>query len=417
MRQILLALTLLTVPFIAKSQSNVIKAIVISNTGDSIYGSIDYRNWKNNPRTIDFFDASNKKQTYDAGTIRGFYVPSVNEVYSSFTVKMDMLPGDQDDAIRNNITDTSAATRTVFLLQLIRHPHISLFEFSDKNKDHFFYKKTNEQPVELIHNYVYDEQSKQVNENFKYRDQLANLFSGCQNAVNDAKAMRFRKKEIENVFVKYLQCADPNMVVNVKKEDPVTFKFGIVGGVMSNTFNFEGNTTLAAENYKGNVSPLFGVSLDLTLPRNRHKWHIVNEVIYKTYKTGTSFTRPFNIRYRVTSDVAVQFSYAQLNTLVRYYFQSNSLIRTYINAGIGNAFIVSENKNNVHNSYSFGREEDIKAFDGPNKYEFSWQGGIGLLVRKFGVEFRHGQSKKGFSPQHELDVNPKSIQGILTFQF
>ncbi|MGH2649323.1 MAG: hypothetical protein ACRDE8_17215 [Ginsengibacter sp.] len=419
MRKFLLnIIALLVINAFASGQSNFVKCIVINNNGDSVYGNIDYRNWKNNPQTIHFKNAANEEQAFDASSIMGFYVPSVNEIYTSFTIKVDMLPRQQDEAIENSYIDTTTLNKRVFLLQLIMHPTLRLYEFMSNNKDHFYFIKGNGEPIELIHHYLYDESAKQVYEDKTYKEQLSGLFTSCPSLTGRLEAMKFRKTEIVDIIRKYLQCSFPGSAIAIKNKDVVSVKFGIVGGIMLNTFHFEGNNIfLVDNNYSNNVSPVLGVSLDIGLPRNLNKWHIVNELIYKSLKTGSSFTRPYGSGYTVTSDVALSFSYAQLNTIVRYLFQSNGSLRPYINLGIGNAFMIAENKNNSHNVYSFGREEDVKAIDGPNKHEFSTLYGAGLQIRNLQLELRYGHSKKSFSPYQSLDVNPTSYQFIITCKF
>lgn len=418
MKKCLIIVALLAINAFASSQSNFVKGVIINNNGDSIYGNIDYRNWKNNPQTINFTNAANEKQIFDASSIKGFYVPIANETYKSFTVEMDMISGDQQEAINNRFIDSPTIKKRVFLLQLVMHPALRLFQFTDKLKEHFYYIEGSEEPVELIHHYLYDESSKQVRENVTYKEQFAGLFAACPDVTGRSKTIKFRKKEIQDIILKYLQCISPGSAIDIKKEDPVSVKFGIVAGLMFNKFKFEGsNNLLVDENYSSSISPVLGVSLDVGLSRNRNKWHIVNEIIYKSYKTSSSFTRPYGIGYTLTSDVDVHFSYIQLNTILRYVFQSNASLNPYINLGIGNAFMIAENKNNLHTVYSFGTEENVKAFDGPKKYEFSLLGGMGIMFRRMQIELRYGSSKKSFSPTHSLDVNPISFQFILTYQF
>jgi hypothetical protein len=216
--------------------------------------------------------------------------------------------------------------------------------------------------------------------------------------------------------VKYLQCNAPGSVVDLKPNDSISVKLGVVGGVMLNTFKFEGTSTLADENYSENVSPIIGLSLDIGLSRNQNKWHIVNELIYKSYKTGSTFTRPYNYTYSVVNDVDLQFSYAQINTILRYVFPLSSPLKPYINLGMGNAMMISQNKNKLNQEFSFGDTENTKAIDKPNKYEFSLLGGAGLTVHHLQLELRFGHSKKSFSPYQSLDINQKSYQFIITYQ-
>ncbi len=404
--------------FWASAQSNFIKAIVINKSGDSISGNLDYRNWKSNPQYISFINSAGEKQRFDAAAIGGFYIPSVNETYTSYTVTMDMLPGDQDEALKNTAVDSPLLTRTVFLLQLIKHPSARLYQFSGNHKEHFFYAAGNDAPIELLHHYTYDEGAGKVVSNDTYKEQLSGFFSSCEPVANKARTTKFSGKDIQGILLAYLQCSAPGTVADIKKKDSVSIKFGIVAGAMINSFEFIGpDSQLADANYSGNTSPVLGVSLDMGLSRNRNSWHIVNEIIYKSYKTSSRFTKPYGNGYTVSSDVQLQFSYAQLNTLLRYVFQSKKSIKPFLEAGIANAFMVAQHKNTWHNVYSFASEETLKAFDGPATYEFLLQGGAGISYRRTSFECRYSANKKGFSPYHTLDTNPTSIQALFTYQF
>ena len=114
MRKCLFILALLANDVFASGQANFVKAVVINNNGDSIYGNIDYRNWKNNPQTINFINAANEKQAFDASSIKGFYVPAANETYTSFTVEMDMISDDQYEAMNSSINNAPTLRKRVF---------------------------------------------------------------------------------------------------------------------------------------------------------------------------------------------------------------------------------------------------------------------------------------------------------------
>jgi hypothetical protein len=401
------------------AQSNYQPAIIINNEGDSLSGKVDYRNWKKNPQAITFLNARNEMQVFDVYAIKGFYILAENETYTSYTVDVDMHAGDGDVAMRRPLIDSPVIRKRVFLLQLVADASLRLYQYTDKNKEHFYYRKAGQEPVELIHNFIYNESGKQVNESLRYREQLSALFADCQTMNGALNTIKFGRKNIQDIFLKYLQCKDTTRSVIVHKvKDGASIKFGIVGGLMSTTFRFEGtNDDLTDDNYRSSVSPVLGVLLDIGLPRGRNKWHIVNELTYKSYQTGTSFTRPYNNSYTRTSDVEVSFAYVQINSICRYIFPTNTTLKPYINLGMGNAFIVAENKNALHMTYSWDDEENSKAFDGPNKYEFSLIGGLGLMLRNVGMELRYAGSKKGFSPYQSLDVNPRSFQFLLHYQF
>lgn len=400
------------------AQSNYQPAIIINKSGDSLAGRIDYRNWKNNPQTITFINAANEKQELDANGIKGFYIPAVDEVYASFAIDVDMRPDDPDLAIAGTFMDSPVIGKKAFLLQLIRHPALSLYQFTYNNKAHFYYTKEEAEPVELIHHYTYNEATRQVNEVARYKEQLTVLFSDCQAMRGTWDHIAFKKKVIQQHFLKYLQCkGPPRPAVAYKVADAVSTKFGILAGLMATHYSFKGSSDLVDDNYRSSVSPALGISLDIGLPRSRNKWHLVNELLYKSHKTSSYFTRPYNVDYTRTSAIAVEFSYVQLNSIFRYVYQSGASIKPYINIGVGNGFIMAENKNSLHTVYSFGRQEDGKAFDGPNKYEFSLLGGAGFVLHRCSAEVRYGGSKKSFSPFHSLDVNTRTIHVLFTYRF
>jgi hypothetical protein len=403
----------------AFTQSNYQPAIIINNNGDSVKGKIDYRNWKKNPETISFIDDAEIQHTLNPNSIKGFIIPSHDEVYSSYTVDVDMRPGDADEAIQNTFIDSPILHKSVFLLRLIANPAVQLYQLTDNNKEHYYFVQPNGVPVELIHHYRYDEPYNQVKENEQYKQQLTDLFSDCPNVTSGLKTIKFKKRDIENSFLHYLQCKGASNTTTVHKiEDASTVSFGAMLGIMHTSYSFEGtDENLVDPNYSSSTTPVLGVALDVGLPRGRNQWHIVNELLYKTYKTGSTFTRPYNINYTRTTTVELDFSYLQLNSMLRYVYPSAGALKPYLNLGIGNAFMIVEKTNRLHQSYSFGTEEETKAFDPPSKYEFSLLAGIGLRIHRIEVEFRYAGSKKSFSPFHNLDVNPKSIQGLLLFRF
>jgi len=401
------------------SQSNYQPAIVVNSNGDSVRGKIDYRNWKKNPEKITFIDAGGVQHTFDPNSIKGFLIPSAQEVYTSYTVDIDMRPGDANQAFRTNSIDSTVLRKNAFLLQLIANPSLQLYQLTDNNKDHFYFLKNTAAPIELIHYYAYNESQSQVNENEQYKEQLTDLFSDCPKMTNSAKTMKFRKREIQQSFLDYFQCkGTSDLTTENKIQETSTINFGALVGIMHTSYSFEGSDgDLVDEGYTSSTTPILGMSLDIGLPRARNQWHIVNELLYKSYKTGSIFTRPYNSTYTRTNTVEIDFGYLQLNSMLRYVYPSMSSVRPYINLGIGNAFMIAEKTNKLHQSYSFGQEEEGKAFENPRKYEFSFLAGLGLRIKRIEVEFRYTGSKKSFSPFHDLDVNPRSIQGLLVYQF
>jgi hypothetical protein len=84
MKKCVFIFALLAINFLGISQSNFVQAVVINNNGDSIYGQIDYRNWKINPQSISFINSVNEKQAFDAASIRSVYIPGSRKFIQVF---------------------------------------------------------------------------------------------------------------------------------------------------------------------------------------------------------------------------------------------------------------------------------------------------------------------------------------------
>lgn len=399
------------------AQTNFSDAVFYKNDGDSLKGQIDYRNWKLNPEKIVLYQNGNPVQEFKPIDLKGFYVVPGKEYYLSEEVEIDQRAGDPVTVISANALDKISIRQRVFLLQLVHTPSYSLYLYEVKKRDHFYYRQGTETPVELIHHYLYDPSSQLVSENNFYRQQFAALFNNCAGKEAISERSRYKRKDLQTAFLKYLACSVPAEKAEVKKSDPLSVNFGILVGVSRNSFSFKGeNTLLQDDGYTSSTSILAGAMVDVGLSRNFQRWRIVNELMYKSYKTGSIYSRPYGSIYTAEYDVKLHFSYIQLNTLLRYVIAPLAPVNGFITAGAGNAFMIAENENNMHIEFSFVDEKDQPAIDGPRKYEVSFQGGAGLIWKSIQAEFRYAGSKKGFSPTYTT-TNPRSLQFIVTYRF
>jgi len=418
MRIITLSCILIALSVITHAQPNYVKAIVIGLNGDSISGTIDYRNWKNNPQTISFIAAGQEKKIYDAAGIKGFTIPSVNETYTSFKTSMDLLPADADDAINGRTPDSTTLKEYVFLYRLLGSSDLQLYSYLDTYKEHLFYSSKTDTLQELIRHYQMDDSSHQVIEDASYRQQLYTLFKDCPEQAKKSLTLKYDKDDIQNLFVQYLQCHLPGTIPNVKKSEKLGLVFGLMAGLTYNHFGFNGpGFAYINGDFSSQVAMIGGVSLDIALPRNNNRWHILTELLYKTYRTGNHYNAPYGNGYTVTGETNLKFSYIQLNILARYFFQTRSPVQPFVQAGIGYANMLAEQENHLHAIYSFGRIEDGTAFDPPRKYEIPFTIGFGLSIKKIQPEFRYTRERKSFSYYNDINVNPSSWQIIFRYQF
>ena len=224
---------------------------------------------------------------------------------------------------------------------------------------------------------------------------------------------------LRKAFQIYLQCTEGvKPEVHSKKESTV-IRFGLVAGLSHTQYGFKGdNTTLVDDGYTASTSAVFGGMVDFALSRDLNRMHIVNELVYKNYKTGSNFTRPYGNGYTRTSDVAFDLSYIQLNTMLRYLILPLAKVNPFINIGISNAVMISSSKNSINTTYSFGNKESGEAIPGIKKYEFTpLVAGVGMNTRHFSAELRYSYNKRGFSPEITLETNPRTWWVLLTYKF
>ncbi|MCW3118704.1 MAG: hypothetical protein JWM28_2786 [Chitinophagaceae bacterium] len=399
----------------AMSQSGFVPAIIVNNTGDSLHGKVNYHDWKKTPASIDFISFTNEKRNFNASSIRSFYILPTQERYESFIVDIDMTPADYVKVVAARILNPLSEQKQVFLLQIIKSTSLNFYVFKDHNKSHLYYSKDDGRPVELIDQYLFVEESESLRHNETYKQQLTSLAASCPEAVQKINNLSYSEDKVKKVMVQYLQCVNPVEVAEIKKDNSFFMRFGIVAGAMYNHFKFKGNGPLPKGSFSSNLSPVIGVSLDLALSRNHSRWHIVNEIIYKKYATGSRiFTHTF--MYDYTTDVNISFSYLQLNTLLRYVFETGSSVKPYINAGMGNGYLFSVNKNTSHETYTTGNEKNYPAIDIPEKYERSLIAGAGINILNMQLEARYAGGN-GFSPFVKLKSKISSQQLIFTYRF
>ena len=89
MRLVALSLCLLVSCSVAFSQALYLPAIVVNQQGDTLKGQIDYRNWRVNPKTINFKKdvADGPGQVFTPLSIRYFEVLGKDAYRSAVVVK------------------------------------------------------------------------------------------------------------------------------------------------------------------------------------------------------------------------------------------------------------------------------------------------------------------------------------------
>lgn len=158
------------IPFVVFGQSNYHEGYVIKNTGDTLKGFIDYREWQQSPLFINFKVSKSEKEQrlFTPDSIRGFVIDTT-ESYISYQGQMSTDQNHFPDLAEG--LDTRKVNASVFLKLITSGKFLLLYSQSDQRKTRYFVAEVKSKPVELIYNQYYNSQHESVERSI-FRGQL-----------------------------------------------------------------------------------------------------------------------------------------------------------------------------------------------------------------------------------------------------
>lgn len=411
MKRVYILLAVLSVALTANAQRNYVPGIIITHSRDSLRGQIDYRNWLRSPDMVRFrTEGQSTEQVFRPADMAGMTVSG--EVYVSRKVTLDITYQDNLEKVMES--DEREYQEDTVLLQQVVNGHYQLYKYVDRyNQYHFVYEGEQQPPIELklVKKRYYDEQKGYLMNTLNfYQDQLRLLFQDNPALARRAERADYEEKELARLFARYNQVKDPAAPVEVKKRDKDIFQLSVIGGASFNSYGSSGGNATAI---KGNsVSPLMGIGGDITFSRRMRKFSLVTELLFKEIKGENRDYKEYD-GYR-TTDVSLQFTYLQLNVLFRYTYPKGR-IKPYVNAGIANAFMIKENKNERLVRYLDNDVRKEVGIDGPRKLEQSLVGGVGAQWQRWQLEGRFATSN-GYSPYENMKTVVNSWQVLVRYK-
>lgn len=238
----LLLLSALITPLSTLAQSNYRPGFVVTTKGDTLQGFINIKEWNVNPKKISFKISRDNKESRDFGTNDITFFKATNlETYQRYIGLLNTDPTNISSLSNGRNTDTK--TDSVFLKIIQKGANITLFEYADNLKNHYFVAEGKDGlPVELVYR-VYKNDGKTVNEN-GYMQQLFTLSEKYNG--NDAL-----KTRIERTDYNFTDLVETARLINHndKKDDESTtgkkqgtFLFASAGlniSTMSSNFAFD----------------------------------------------------------------------------------------------------------------------------------------------------------------------------------
>lgn len=318
------------------AQKNFVSGYIINQTGDTIRGKIDDKEWSENPTKILFMANGSPAKVYNIITdLRGFGIEN-KSTYLKKNVSLDITPHDFNSLLSTSerivISDT-----TIVLKQLIKGK-ISLYAFKDANgKDHFFVEKLNEPIQELIKHDFFDEIKGvrvMVKQNI-YNDQLSDLCQDCSMFNQKKFNYNYSEASLKPVILEYNAFFGDKQAKETTNKEKLASNFYFQVSVGQYSYLSEYATYGSSSFSKsGNLITSFGVGWLLELPSNRRKVAVKLDLMYNIFNEvqQNSFVFSDKKNNYLGISVAPQYSFYKDNDLKKdFYILAGGVFETPLN--------------------------------------------------------------------------------------
>ena len=418
-------LFLLLFPFLGVAQSNYKPGYVVTLKGDTMRGFIDYKEWDNNPVSINFKSGGNdvKPAILTTNEISFFNISQL-EAYQKYTGDITM---DVTDPNRiSNGRDSSFKTTSVFLKILQKGSRLTLYSYADDIKTRFFIKDNAEGQIkELIYRVYYDagrtktsnQSGGTVNENtyLKQLFALAQKYDVLTDSYQaDLEHSFYSSLDISKLVSKINGISKADYNKKLSAETPVQF---FVGAALNITKTAPGGFYKAAGG-TGYTSYLPEISFGINIFANPNTQKLVFrvELMLGDSKVNANYINK-NLPY-----IPITYSYNQysaaLTPQIIYNFYNAANFKIYGGVGVPFTFykFSGENFGNADGKTPIG--EIVQ----DNPFAFNTFGTP--VVFKVGVMFSHNWSIYGdyitsstISPDGYFANSFSSIQAGVTYTF
>lgn len=139
---------LILLQFNAKAQRNFKPGYIVTLNGDTTKGFVDYKEWDQNPNNITF-STNGQAGNATVHTVEDIKAFGVNNLETYGAYRLSISKNSVETAKLTTFMDTTSVTRQVFLRTITTGKNVTLFQYTDEFKDHFYVAEGSANPVEL----------------------------------------------------------------------------------------------------------------------------------------------------------------------------------------------------------------------------------------------------------------------------
>jgi hypothetical protein len=386
---LLMATFLITGTISLYAQKNYVPGYVVTFSGDTIHGYIDYRNWAKNPRTIKF-----KNSTQGVGEELGtnqvsrFFVNG--EYYQRAVVRINERNFNMDDL--NSQVEPKFWNDTTFLLAIIEGDkslyHVKLAD----REDYFFYVEKDTFLTYDFSKYIRMVNGKRyLGKSTLYVTQMIDYLKDCPTIQGRIGKTTYTLSALRKTYDEYFKCTNTRPSYEIKQEK--SSEFGILAGVSLTYLRYKSSAHpyLASLDFPGSLNFSAGFFADFIIPRNFQRWSAYNELNWTSYQTTAEYTDFKNENNYTVSNTSIGNNYIMFMSMIRYCYPIHN-ISVFVNGGLsfGFAFTYTDQVTSTQYFYDQVRVSNDTGYNNRN-FEFGCAAGLGVKYWHFTFETRYNK--------------------------
>jgi Outer membrane protein beta-barrel domain len=402
-----------------QAQTNFIKAIIITNTNDSIKGFIDYQKWEAEPAAIAFKNKlSDKKRTILPTEIKGFMVGG--DIYETHKVKLEEALKETANEIPLMGFTTSADTLVFFRCHV--KGYWNLYSRTTGDGISALYVNKEKDTLQLL---TYRKAASVSNGRIDigmtqgYKRQLLNHFNDYPELSKSIVDAEYKASTIQDIIVNYnkrFSTKEPLKYIATQAKTTFDCHF-FAGGNYSfisliSEQSYLSNRRLPDQTIKGHGFD-FGVSAQWSSARRLNKVSFVMDLDVKTM-------RLFNTYNNNIGSIYSQFdnSYLRLYTQARYQFFRSNQVSLFVNGGTVFSYTLKKENDFTSTLASTGGTYNDSVFPKEDfkQYNLGFTAGVMARFSKvLALEIR-GETNRGMSPYISVASRLTSVNAFLYYR-
>jgi hypothetical protein len=338
----------LSFPLLTYGQSNYKPGYLVNLKNDTIKGYIDYKEWRNNPKSFSFNSNLNDKEPekFSVNNAKAFAITNL-EYYQRFTAHISK--GNVEIARLSRVIDTSYSIGTVFLKVITSGKNISLYSLSDPLKTRFYIEDKMDNEAKELDYFLFLDNS-DIQTVYTYRKQLTILALNYK-PDNDKLIQQIQRADYSEWELK-------SIVRSINDGESILFRHEKLSGVRlfagagikANKLTFIGqNGPFPDGTNRSNTFPSISAGADIVVNKNTQK------LIFRAEAMVTSNHYHFTNTDATALITSTNLDFKQFNASlipqVIYNFYSGSNLKAFFDAGIAFNFSFYNNYNYITNYF------------------------------------------------------------------